>query len=94
MIELLTDDISAYGLVRKVDKIDESLTVKFAFISWMGESTDRMHKARLGTYSGAVKELFVPYHVDINTSSKSELTDEIILKLIQENSGSRSKVKS
>jgi len=94
MIELLTDDISAYGLVRKVDKIDESLTVKFAFISWMGESTDRMHKARLGTYSGAVKELFVPYHVDINTSSNSELTDEIILKLIQENSGSRSKVKS
>jgi len=94
MIELLTNDISAYGLVRKVDKIDESLTVKFAFISWMGEQTDRMHKARLGTYSGAVKELFVPYHVDINTSSVSELTDDIILKLIQENSGSRSKVKS
>eukprot|EP01114_Cavostelium_apophysatum_P003530 TRINITY_DN1347_c0_g1_i2.p1 TRINITY_DN1347_c0_g1~~TRINITY_DN1347_c0_g1_i2.p1 ORF type:complete len:534 (-),score=115.80 TRINITY_DN1347_c0_g1_i2:72-1511(-) len=64
LVEHLSDDIAAYGLVRKVDKIDESLTVKFAFINWLGESTDRMHRARLGTHKGAISEgcrSFKPY---------------------------------
>lgn len=93
-INLLSDDMTAYGLVRKTDKIDESLTVKFAFITWMGESTDRMHKARLGTHKGDIQKLFEPYHVDLAFTSKSEISDEVILKKIQENSGSRSKVRS
>jgi len=94
LVENLADDFTAYGLVRKVDKIDESLTVKFAFIAWLGESTDRMHRARLGTHTGAVKDLFAPYHVDLNCNHKEELSDDIILRKIQENSGTRSKVKS
>lgn len=94
LIDLLSDDIAAYGLVRKTDKIDESLTVKFAFISWLGDSTDRMHKARLGTHKGEILKLFEPYHVDLNFTSKSEISDEVILKKIQENSGSRSKVRA
>lgn len=32
-----SDNIAAYALVRKTEKIDESLTVKFAFIIWQGE---------------------------------------------------------
>jgi len=94
LAELVEEDMTAYALIRKTDKIDQSLTVKFAFITWMGENTDRMHKARLGTHKGAVTDLFAPYSVDLNTSSKSDLTDDNILRLIQENSGTRSKVKN
>lgn len=58
LVPLLSDNIVAYGLLRKTDKIDESLTIKFVFINWVGENIDRMHRARLGTYQGAVRELF------------------------------------
>lgn len=94
MIGHLTEDIAAYGLIRKVDKIDESLTIKFALVCWQGEKTDRMHRARLGTHKGAITDLFSPYSVDLNSSTLSEITDDKILHLIQENSGTRSKVRS
>jgi len=93
LAEHLTDDIAAYGLVKKTDKIDQSLTTKFALISWLGDNTDRMHKARLGTHKGAVAELFAPYSVDLNTNTKGDVTDDNIHRIIQENSGTRSKVK-
>lgn len=54
----LQDNIVAYGLVRKTEKIDDSVTVKFAFIYWTGENIDRMHRARIGTHTGAVSSLF------------------------------------
>jgi len=92
LVEKLEDDFAAYGFVRKTDKIDESLTTKFAFITFLGERTDRMHKARLGTHKGAVTDLFAPYSVDLSATSKDEISDEVILNKIQENSGTKSKV--
>lgn len=37
-----SDNIAAYALVRKTEKIDESMTVKFAFIIWQGEENRSM----------------------------------------------------
>jgi len=54
----LKDDNVAYGIVRKVDKIDESETIKFCFINWVGENINRMLRARLGTHKGAVTAFF------------------------------------
>jgi hypothetical protein len=67
----LNEKINAYGLVRKTEKIDDSVTVKFAFINWtgtekarvsvnliLGENIDRMHRARIGTHTGAISSLF------------------------------------
>ncbi len=48
-------DIVGYGLVRIVEKFDDSDTVKFVFIKWVGENIHRMLRARLGTHSGSVK---------------------------------------
>jgi len=91
---LLEDDMVGYGLVRKTDKIDESLTVKFVFISFVGDNINRMHRARLGTHQGAVRSLFTPYHVDISCTHVNELSDEILMQKIQDASGSGSKVKN
>lgn len=54
-----------YGLVRQSEKFDDSDRVMFAFINWTGENIHRMLRAKLGTHSGAIKEVFSPYHVNI-----------------------------
>jgi hypothetical protein len=54
----LKDENVGYGLLRFTEKIDESQTVKFCFVNWVGEKINRMQRAVLGTHSGAVKELF------------------------------------
>jgi len=94
LLPLLNPTIVAYGLLRKTDRIDESLTIKFVFINWVGENIDRMHRARIGTYQGAVRELFAPYHVDIDCSHLEELTEDKVMMRIQDASGSGSKVRS
>jgi len=93
ILEHLQDNIVVYGLVRKEERIDKSITVKFAHIVWIGDNIDRMHRARLGTHKGAVQALFLPYHVDITVSQKSELSDEVIVQKIAEASGTAKKVK-
>lgn len=94
LLNHLSDDMVGYALVRKTERIDESITVKFAHIKFIGENIDRMHRARLGTHSGAVTALFTPYHVDMNVTNKSELSDDIVMQKISDASGSASKVKN
>jgi len=93
LVQLLENDMVGYGLVRKTEQIDESLTVKFVHVVFIGEEINRMHKARLGTHKGAVNSLFAPYHVDVEATVKSELSDAILMKKIQEASGTAQKVK-
>lgn len=61
-----------YGLIRKIEKIDERLffiqylkkikyfseTIKFAFIRFVGDNIPRMLKARLGTHFGTITKFF------------------------------------
>jgi len=92
LVSLLKDDIVAYGLVRQIERFDDSQRVMFAFINYTGENIHRMLRARLGTHSGAIKELFSPYHVSINAANESEISPEIITKSIRETMGTASKV--
>jgi len=87
LIDNLKDDIVAYGIVRVTEKFDNSVTVKFVFIKWIGENIHRMLKARLGTHSGAVKDVFSPYHVDVEAEKLSEISEEIVLKTVSKASG-------
>lgn len=85
----LKDDNVVYALVRKIDRIDDSNTVKIAFVFWTGENVNRMLKARLGTHKGFVNSFFAPFHVDLNATQHSEISDEIVLDLIRFSSGSK-----
>ena len=85
----LKDDNVVYALVRKIDKIDESETVKIAFIFWTGENVNRMLKARLGTHKGVVNSFFSPFHVDLNCTQLNEISDDIVMDLIRSASGSK-----
>jgi len=87
LITHLRDNIVAYGLVRINERFDNSDTVKFVFIKWIGESIHRMLKARLGTHSGAVKDVFSPYHVDVEAERLDEISEEIVIKTVSKASG-------
>lgn len=87
LIGLLQDDKVGYGLLRVSEKFDNSDTVKFVFIKWIGERIHRMLKARLGTHSGAVKEVLSPYHVDVEASDLSEISEEIVTRTVSKASG-------
>jgi hypothetical protein len=54
----LTPDIAAYCLLRQTDQIDDSVTVKFAFINWIGDQVPRMQRARISVHLPIVKEFF------------------------------------
>jgi len=83
----LTNDNVGYALLRETEKIDDSVTVKFVFIDWTGENINRMLRARLGTHSGKVKEVFSPYHVDLHTSDKPEVSESHIRGIIKKAAG-------
>lgn len=50
------DNQICFALASMADKIDDSVTVKFIWINWLGSSVGTMMKARLSTQIGAVKE--------------------------------------
>jgi len=52
-----------------------------------------MNKAKATTNKGSVNSSFAPYHVTLDFSSTHEVSDEILLHLVQDASGSKSKVK-
>jgi len=94
LLSHLTDDTVGYGLIRQSEKFDDSTRVMFAFINWTGENIHRMLRARLGTHSGAIKDIFSPYHVNINASNDSEISEAIVTTTIRETMGTASKVRN
>jgi len=87
LISHLQDNIVAHGLVRVTERFDNSDTVKFVYINWVGEKIHRMLRARLGTHSGAIKEIVSPYHVNVDATNHSEISEEIVTKTISKASG-------
>jgi len=93
LLRHLKEDVVVYGLVRQVEKFDDSNRVMFAYVNWVGENIHRMLKARLGTHSGAVKALFAPYHADIDATNHSEISSEIITIKIRDTIGTATRVR-
>lgn len=83
-----------YGLIRKEEQIDDSLTIKFAGILWVGDNVGRMQKAKTSVHRGGMQEFIGHVHTDIQASNKEEITDEILTRRIGESSGTASKVLS
>jgi len=81
------DDVVAYGIIRVTEKIDDTVAVKFCFVDWRGENINRMQRANLGIHSGDVTALLRPYHVDVQCTDQSEITDAIIMQKVKNASG-------
>jgi len=79
---LLKDDEVQYGLVRLMDQIDNSATVKFIFIHFVGEQVKYTRKARIGIHIGKVTEIFTPHHNELTISKLDDISEEIIVKKI------------
>ncbi|KAH3762080.1 actin binding protein [Pelomyxa schiedti] len=92
LVSQLADDAVVYGLLRRTLRVDESDTVKFVFIDWCGNNIGRMLRARLPVFSGEIKALFSPYHVDLHPTEHHEITEEIVMTAIATAAGSKSNV--
>jgi len=86
------DNEICFALASITDKIDDSVTIKFAWINWLGENVGTMMKARLSTQLGAIKEFMGQSHLVHNCNNHSEVSDEIIRGKVMSNSGTLSKV--
>lgn len=95
-VEALVSSLSAdniyYGLIRTTDVIDKSITVKFCFIHFLGESVKAIPRAKTSTHKGSVTKMFQPFHVELTATKQDEITPEVIKKLVSETSMSASKV--
>jgi len=80
--------------VRVTDKIDESVTVKFVFIVWVGEKVPFLKKAQITTHKGSISKIVGQYHNDVQASELSELSEEIITSKVSAASGTASHVRN
>ncbi|XP_033119532.1 uncharacterized protein LOC117118910 [Anneissia japonica] len=76
--EILADDQVCYILYRKTEIVHEVPTIKFIFITWVGENVKPMTKAKVSTKKSAVQDIFKTAHFTLFMSSKSELTEASI----------------
>jgi len=84
----LADDNIYYGLVRTTEQIDKSTTVKFVFVSFIGEGVKPMRKAKISTLKGTVTEAFEPFHAELlNATSAAEVTPEAITEMLKRTDG-------
>jgi hypothetical protein len=93
LLAKIDDQNVYYGLTRHVEVIDKSETVKFAHIALNGAQAPRMLRARIGTHKGAVEAIFRPFHVDLVTDDKRDITERALVDLIGAASGTKSHVK-
>lgn len=100
----LADDAIIFALVRVTDKIDNSVTVKFIWVNWLGNSVGRMMKARLSTQLGSIQDFIgvrlhnitttkpQQHHLSHQCSSQDEISHTILMEKVMGTSGSGSKV--
>ncbi|KAI8922925.1 hypothetical protein BC831DRAFT_473782 [Entophlyctis helioformis] len=82
-----------YALLRVTTKVDLSTTVKFVYIYNLGEGLGFAKKGRFGVVKGDVTKHFQPFHVDFEMTNPSELTEEIITKLVESAAGNANHVR-
>jgi len=75
------------------DQIDQSVTVKFVFIIWVGEKVPFVQKGKVTTHKGSISSLVGQYHNDVHASTLSELSEEIVIGKVRDASGTASRVK-
>ncbi|XP_073242831.1 uncharacterized protein [Porites lutea] len=93
IVAQLKNDIVAYALLRVQDVVDGITTVKFVFITWVGENVKPMTKGKISTHKSTIEKAFHPAHVTIYANALGELSEDIVMSKVQNASGSKSHVK-
>ncbi|CAH3170357.1 unnamed protein product [Porites evermanni] len=93
IVTQLKNDIVAYALLRVQDVVDGITTVKFVFITWVGENVKPMTKGKISTHKATIEKAFHPAHVTIYANALGELSEDIVMSKVQNASGSKSHVK-
>ncbi|KAI8586584.1 hypothetical protein HDU89_001642 [Geranomyces variabilis] len=84
----LKDDQAAFGYLRIVVGNDElSQRAKFVLISWCGRDVKVMRKAKLSVHIAEVKSIIKAIAIEIAASSKEDIRDEEVKKLLRKAMG-------
>ena len=87
-IKGMDDAEISYALLRVTGTRDqESKTVKFVFICYVGPSVGGMQKGRVNGHKGDVKAMVGQSHVDIQADDKADLTEANITAKLKKASG-------
>lgn len=67
-----------YGLVRTVHTLEragfvQTDFVKFVWVYWRPEDIPVMRKMKIGVHEGQLKQLFSPYHAELNASEINDI---------------------
>lgn len=92
MCSNLKDDQVMYCLLRLTTTFELTTAVKFIYVHWVGEKVPFAKKGRFGVVSGSVEEYFCPFHLNIETSSRDDLSESVIMQKLEETSGTRNKI--
>jgi len=80
----LGDDEAVFGYLRVAIGNDEySQRAKFVFVRWCGPNTKVMRKAKLGIQSGEVTSVIRNYAVEVQTDSKGDLDEKVVLEKVR-----------
>jgi len=90
MVEKFEESNVNFGLLRIIEVIDKSQTVKFIYVKWQPESVPPMKKAEISVKKGAIDDLFRPFHVDFLISNKSEISAQLVNDRLASVSGAKS----
>ena len=78
----------SYALLRVSGTRDqESKTVKFVFLTYLGPSVGGMQRGRVGAHKPDVKDLVGQSHVDYQTDDKDDISEEKITEMLKKASG-------
>lgn len=84
----LDDGQAQYAYVRVEYANDtESKRVKFAFVTWIGENTKVMRKARVSIESGSVKRILAHHSISVDARDKSDLAEKDIVQRLRKAGG-------
>jgi len=88
----LNKDFIEFGLLRIVDLVDKSSTVKYVCIEWIGPDAPSMLKGYYNSKKAEILRLFEPYTLKMDVSNPSELNQQDVEDKIKTLSGTKSSV--
>ncbi|XP_013378948.1 uncharacterized protein LOC106150598 [Lingula anatina] len=90
--DVLDPKQTMYVVVRLTSTFDMSTTVKFVYAHWVGNKVPYATRGKCGVVHESVRSRLGAFHLELETDSVEDLTQEAIMQKLEENSGTKSKV--